>query len=234
MAEFFRRVEKKYIISKQQYLALKKILNKYMVEDEHGKSTICNLYFDTDNYDLIMHSITKPVFKEKVRLRSYNVPNLDSNVYLEVKRKYDGVVSKRRVEMKLKEYYNPQKRELNLDNQVEKELKYYFDFYHLSPKMFLSYSRRAYYDKNNRDFRVTFDSNIIARPYDFEIEKGVYGEYILDPNKYIMEIKTLGAIPFWFVKILTDLNVYPCGFSKYGEAYTQLVLKANKLEEYVV
>ena len=233
MAEFFRRVEKKYIINKQQYLALKKILNKYMVEDEHGKSTICNIYFDTDNYDLIMHSITKPVFKEKVRLRSYNVPSLDSNVYLEIKRKYDGVVSKRRVEMKLNKF-NPQKLGLNVDNQVEKELKYYFDFYNLKPKMFLSYSRRAYYDKDNRDFRITFDSNVIARPYDLKLEKGVYGEYILSPNEYIMEIKTLGSIPFWLVQILTNLKIYPCGFSKYGEAYTQLVLKANKVQEYVI
>ena len=205
-----------------------------MVEDEHGKSTICNLYFDTDNYDLIMYSITKPSFKEKIRLRSYNVPDLNNKVYLEVKRKYDGVVSKRRIEMKLKDYYNSQKLGLNEDNQVGKELKYYFDFYKLSPKMFLSYSRRAYYDEDNRDFRVTFDSNIIARPYDLKMEKGVYGEYILDPNKYIMEIKTLGSIPFWFVEVLTNLKIYPCGFSKYGEAYTQLVLKANKVEEYVI
>lgn len=91
--------------------------------------------------------------------------------------------------------------------------------------MFLSYCRRAYYDKEDNDFRLTFDSDILARNYDLELEKGVYGEYILEKDKYIMEIKTLGAIPIWFVKILDELKISPCGFSKYGEAYTQLILK---------
>lgn len=234
MAEIFRRVEKKYIITREQFLTIKEIMSNQMIEDEHGKSTICNVYFDTSNYDLIMHSITKPAFKEKIRLRSYNVPDLDSKVYLEIKRKFDGVVGKRRIEMKLKDYYDLENNSFDIHNQVEKELKYYFDFYDLKPKMFLSYSRRAYYDKDNRDFRITFDSDILARPYDFELEKGVYGENILEEDKYIMEVKTLGALPIWFVEILTKLKIYPCGFSKYGEAYTQLILKANKIKEYVM
>lgn len=231
MTEFFRRVEKKYIISKEQYWKIKDLISAQMIEDEHGKSTICNIYFDTENYDLIRHSIGKPIFKEKIRLRSYNIPTLDMKVYLEVKRKFDGVVSKRRIEMLLKEYYTGKYKE---NRQVGKELVYYFNFYQLRPTLFLSYSRRAYYDKDNKDFRITFDSNIMAREYDLKIEKGNYGTKILAENKYIMEIKTLGAIPIWFIKILNEFAVSPYGFSKYGEAYTQLILKSNEIEEYVI
>lgn len=229
MSEFFRRMEKKYIITKKQYLILKDIIEDNMVQDEHGKSTICNIYFDTSGFDLIRHSITKPIYKDKVRLRSYNMPNINSTVYLEIKRKYDGVVSKRRIEMQLNEFYKylSNKNSFANGNQVEKELLYYFQHYNLKETMFLSYNRRAYYDKNNRDFRITFDSNIIARNYDLKLEKGIYGDNILENDKYIMEIKTLGAIPMWLVKKLNDLNISPCGFSKYGESYTQLVLKAN-------
>jgi len=234
MAEFFRRVEKKYILNKEQYLAVKELIKNFMIEDEHGKSTICNLYFDTDNYDLIRHSITKPMYKDKVRLRSYNVPNLESKVYLEIKRKYDGVVSKRRIEMKLTDYYNIEDGSFYTESQVGKELNYYFNLYNLKPKMYLSYYRRAYYGRDNRDFRITFDSNVIARNFDFAMEKGSYGENVLEKDKYIMEVKTLGAMPIWFVKILDKLQICPCGFSKYGEAYTQLVLKANKIKEYVM
>lgn len=200
-----------------------------MVEDEHGKSTICNLYFDTEQYDLIRHSITKPIFKDKIRLRSYNIPTIDSTVFLEIKRKYDGIVSKRRIEMSLKDFYEyVNKRNIDLqENQIKKELDYYFNYYNLEPTMFLSYYRRAYYDKHNRDFRITFDSHILAREYDLELEKGNYGIHILEKNKYIMEIKTLGAIPMWFVKILNNVKICPCGFSKYGEAYTQLILNAQ-------
>ena len=236
MSEFFRRMEKKYIITRKQYLTLKDIIKDNMIEDEHGKSTICNIYFDTSRFDLIRHSITKPIYKDKIRLRSYNTPNINNTVYLEIKRKYDGVVSKRRIEMRLNEFYKymSNKNSFANGNQVEKELLYYFQYYNLKETMFLSYNRRAYYDKNNRDFRITFDSNIIARNYDLKLEKGVYGNNILEQDKYIMEIKTLGAMPMWLVKKLNELVISPCGFSKYGEAYTQLVLKANDYLKCVV
>lgn len=233
MADFFRRVEKKYIITKNQYLMLKEAIKDKMTEDEHGKSTICNIYFDTEQYELIRHSITKPVYKDKIRLRSYNIPTLESKIYLEIKRKSEGVVSKRRIEMTLNDFYEHLENVNNEseNSQVKRELDYYFSHYNLKPTMFLSYYRRAYYDKENREFRLTFDSNILARNYDLEIEKGNFGTNILEEDKYIMEIKTLGAIPMWFVKLLDELKICPCGFSKYGEAYTQLILKANKIKE---
>lgn len=236
MAEIFRRVEKKYIINKEQYLYLKEILNERMIEDEHGKSTICNIYFDTGQFDLIRHSISKPYYKDKIRLRSYNTPDFDSNVYLEIKKKCDDVVGKRRIQMTLKDYYEyiNEYDEIKENNQVKKELNYYFKFYNLQPTMFVSYFRRAYYDKDNMDFRITFDSNVIARNYDLKLENGNYGENILEKDKYIMEIKTLGAMPIWIVKILNNLKISPCGFSKYGEAYTQLVLKVNEVSKYIV
>lgn len=236
MSEFFRRVEKKYIITREQYLALKDILKNKMVEDEHGKSTICNIYFDTEQFDLIRHSITKPIYKDKVRLRSYNIPTRDSMVYLEIKRKYAGVVSKRRVGMKLNEFYEymNNKNSLGEIKQIKKELLYYFKFYNLKQTMFISYDRRAYYDKTNRDFRITFDSNILARNYNLALEKGIYGADILGNEAYIMEIKTLGAMPIWLVKVLDELKICPNSFSKYGEAYAQLVLKADIASKYAV
>ena len=235
MNDFFKRVEKKYIITEEQYKFLTESMKNNMIEDEYGESTICNIYFDTENYDLIRHSITKPIYKDKVRLRSYNTPNLDSTVYLEVKRKYEGVVSKRRIEMALRDFYKYiENRNVANVCQIQKELNYYFDYYKLIPTMFLSYDRRAYYDKDDRDFRITFDSNILARDYDLKIEHKNVDINIFEDDKYIMEIKTLGAIPMWLARLLSELKLSPCGFSKYGEAYTQLVLNANQVSEYVV
>lgn len=208
-----------------------------MVEDEHGISKICNIYFDTGQFDLIRHSITKPVYKDKIRLRSYNIPNLESKVYLEIKKKYDGVVSKRRIQMTLKEFYeylNNKNRSKENISQIQKELNYYFEYYNLNSSMYVSYDRIAYFGKDDRDFRITFDNNIIARNYDLNLEKGSFGSNIFEDDKYIMEVKTLGAMPMWFVNILNETKIRPCGFSKYGEGYTQLVLKANKVSEYVV
>lgn len=229
MAEFFRRVEKKYIITNEQYEYIKNRFKDMMIQDVHGKSKICNIYFDTDNYELISHSIQKPIYKDKIRLRSYNTPKKEDLVYLELKRKYEGVVSKRRLQIKLKDVYKYfEKGYLQTgDMQIKSELDYYFKHFKLKPTMFLSYDREAFYSKEDENFRITFDSNIIARNYDLNLEEGNYGVSLLEKEKYIMEIKTLGAIPLYFVEILSDCNIYPCGFSKYGEAYTQLVLKKN-------
>lgn len=237
MSEIFRRIEKKYIISRKQYLEIKEMIEKYMVEDEHGKSTICNIYFDTMNYDLIRHSIEKPIYKDKIRLRSYNTPALDTTVYLEAKRKYEGVVGKRRIELKLSEFYKyVENKHINeiANNQIYNELDYYFKYLNLKPAMYISYLRRAFYGIKDHNFRITFDSDILAREYELKLENGVYGENVLPQEKYIMEIKTLDAMPLWCAKMLNNLKIVPCGFSKYGEGYTQLILKSNNKEKLVI
>ena len=168
MNDIFRRVEKKYILNKKQYEQIRKILKNYIVQDEYGKSTVCNIYFDTENYDLISHSITKPFFKEKIRLRSYNIPNKESTVFLEIKRKAEDVVGKRRIGMKFSDFSNYMKNRQAVQNnntQIKNELDYYFKLYNLSEKMYIAYDREAFYAKNDRDFRITFDSNIRARNY---------------------------------------------------------------------
>lgn len=232
MAEIFRRIEKKYILDKEQYLKLQDRIKEYMVEDQYGQSTICNIYFDSYQYDFISHSIEKPFFKEKIRLRSYNTPTEDSNVYLEIKRKCDGVVGKRRIGMKLKEFYQYLEDGSLLNNynqQIKSELDYYFKMYDLHPTMYISYSRIAYYQIDNPDFRLTFDSNILAREYDLDLINGEYGKQLLKENLYIMEIKTLNSIPIWLVNELNNLKIIPKSFSKYGTAYEKLVLKPVSL-----
>lgn len=237
MAEIFRRVEKKYIINKEQYEKILPELKKYMNEDQYGRSTICNIYFDTDKYELIRHSITKPYFKEKIRLRSYNTPKQDSKVYLEIKRKCDGVVGKRRIEMTLEDFNKYAENPNSISNanaQIKKELDYTFKHYDLKKAMYLSYERTAFYQKDNMDFRTTFDSNVLARNYDLDLSKGSYGVDILGKDLYILEIKTLGSIPMWFVKVINEIGIKPGNFSKYGEAYEQIIMEKedNKIVEY--
>ena len=230
MAEIFRRIEKKYILSKEQFEKVTELMKRYVNPDEYGKSIICNIYFDSDDYRLISHSIQKPYQKDKIRLRSYDIPNRDSKVFLEVKRKADNVVGKRRIAMKLSDYekYLEDKNAIEIKNkQIKKELDYYFSFYNLKEKMYIAYDREAYYAKDNKDFRITFDTNIRARNYELDLSKGAYGQDILGENKYIMEIKTLNSIPLWFVKIIEECNIVPGSFSKYGAAYEQIVLNGK-------
>lgn len=223
MQEIFKRVEKKYMVTEEQKKQILEKIHDYIRIDKYGPSTICNIYFDSESHDLIRASLDKPIYKEKVRMRSYNVPNEDTEVFLEIKKKFDGVVYKRRISSSLKSIENYLKygTEVECNPQIKKEIDYCFEYYHLKPTLFLAYDRIAYYDKTNDEFRISFDTNIISREYDLALEKGVYGDKLIDDGTYIMEVKCSDGYPMWFVEVLEELKIYPHSFSKYGTIYEE-------------
>lgn len=225
--EIFKRVEKKYLLNQIQKKLLMKLINKYIEPDKYNKYTICNIYFDTDNFDLIKTSIEKPLYKEKLRLRSYGIPKLNDKVFLEIKKKYKDVVSKRRVIINLQEVYRYLQKGIipKCNKQIMNEINYMFDYYQVTPKMFVAYDRFAYHGIEDKNFRITFDYNIRSRDNDLYLEHGDYGEKLLKEDEFIMEVKILGGLPIWFTKILSDLKIYPISFSKYGNVYK------NKMKE---
>ena len=215
----FRRVEEKYILSELEYKKLIKKISKYLTQDKYPKYTICSIYFDNDNYDLVIKSIEKPIYKEKVRIRSYGVINNDGYLYLELKKKYKGIVSKRRIKMNLLEFNKFMNNELEINNQILKEIYYVIKKDNLKPKMFISYDRLSYIGNDDLDLRITFDINLRSRDYDLVLNENDNGVLYFNKNTYIMEIKTLGSIPLWLSKVLSELSIYPRSFSKYGEIY---------------
>ena len=225
----FNRVEKKYILSKLQAEVLAKKIGEHIKSGEYPYTKICNIYFDTNNNELIRKSIEKPLYKEKIRLRSYGIPNKEDEVFLEIKKKFEGVVTKRRIGLKLEDVYNylenGKKPEKN--NQIFNELDYCFKKYNLKPNMYISYERYSYMAKEDENFRITFDTNIKARDYDLKLDKGDYGLDVLGENVYLMEIKALGSMPLWFTNALSELEIYPMSFSKYGKVYQNKVLKIS-------
>ena len=225
----FNRVEKKYILSKLQAEILAKKISEHIKSGEYPYTKICNIYFDTDNNELIRKSIEKPIYKEKIRLRSYGIPSKEDEVFLEIKKKFEGVVTKRRIGLKLEDVYNfleSGKRPIN-NNQIFNELEYCFKKYNLKPNMYISYERYSYTSKEDENFRITFDTNIKSRDYDLKLDKGDYGLDVLGENVYLMEIKALGSMPVWFTNALSELKIYPMSFSKYGKVYQNKLLKIS-------
>ena len=226
--EIFNRVEQKYVLTKEQYKKIFLEIEPYLEKDYYYQSKICNLYFDNENNDFIINSLEKPIFKEKIRIRSYGVPNLEDIVFLERKGKYNGVVFKRRIEIKLLDLYKYlETGEIKdkYNNQVMKEMDYIIKKFDLKPKIFIGYDRLSYYDKNNINFRVTFDSNLRSREDELLLELGDNGN-LYKKDLIIMEVKSLQSIPLWFIKVLSDNNIYSNSFSKYGEIYRKK--KENK------
>ncbi|MBC3796998.1 polyphosphate polymerase domain-containing protein [Acetobacterium tundrae] len=228
----FKRYEKKYQIHEFQLKELMPILLAEMMPDDftlkNNGYSIYNIYFDTENYDIIRHSLSKPYYKEKLRLRSYAIPiSSDDKVFLELKKKIGGIVSKRRATMTLNEANRfISKREYPLEANainrlVLEEIDNFLDHHVIEPKAYISYDRIAFVGKNDPEFRVTFDCNIKNRQNNLSLEEGDFGNQLLPKDGYIMEIKILGAIPVWLTHALSSLKIYSSSFSKYGNAYTE-------------
>ena len=217
----FRRVEEKYLLTKKQKDLFLKKIDKYIEKDKFYESTITNIYFDNKNNDLIVNSLEKPIYKEKIRLRSYKkAPNLDDEVFLEKKDKYKGIVGKRRIKMTLREYYDYiYNHKYDKDNQIMKEIDYFINYYELEPSVFIAYDRKSFKGKDNSSLRITLDTNLRSRNEDLFLELGDAGKKYFKDEYYIMEIKTLGSMPLWLVKSLSELNIFPASFSKYGKIY---------------
>lgn len=228
--EVFRRIEQKYIVSKEEYDTIIKLSDNKLKKDPYFESINASIYFDTENSDLVISSLDKPIYKEKVRVRSYGIPSLDDKVFLEVKKKYDGIVTKRRIVIKLKDFYNylDGKEVLTGNKQITKEIDYYFKYYNLIPNLYLAYDRKSYVGAEDSHFRVTFDTNVRSRTYDLNLEKGDYGDINLF-DKYIMEVKSIKSMPIWFSSILSKLKIYPASYSKYGEIYKKRKEEINNV-----
>ena len=221
----FKRYEMKYLLTRKQKEAVLEAMKPYMEADAYGRSTIRNIYYDTDNYRLVRKSLEKPVYKEKLRVRSYAAVGPEDKVFVELKKKYDGVVYKRRIHIPERAAvdYLAGKAASPEKSQITDEIDYFLRFYgNLAPKVFLSYEREAFYTKEPGEFRVTFDENILWRETDLSLEKGVYGAPILQPGQTLMEIKTPGNIPLGMVRVLSEEKIRKTTFSKYGNAYTEI------------
>lgn len=224
--DVFKRYEKKYILNDKQYNNLRDKLKGHMKEDDHGIHTINNIYYDTDSYELIRASIEKPMYKEKLRVRSYSTPKADDKVFVEIKKKYDGVVYKRRSKLGLKEAENflISKKYPEKSSQINDEILWFLNMYNPVPKVFIAYERLALFSIEDSNVRITFDKNIRFRDYCLDLSKGSYGTNILEPEKTLMEIKIPGVFPLWLSDILSELEIFPASFSKYGNCYKQFLI----------
>ncbi len=223
----FKRAEVKYLLDVKKYSALIKAVSGYMTKDSYGVHTICNIYFDSDDSVLVRSSLEKPVYKEKLRLRTYGAASDESAAFLEIKKKYNGIVYKRRVEMKYKEaikYIDGGSVPIEAPQELN-EIDYMIRHYGLKPKIVICYDRLAMYGNDDKEFRLTFDGNIRSRTDELDLRLGDYGEPLDGQPFKVMEIKTAGAMPLWMTNILTDLRVYPSSFSKYGSIYCSKIIK---------
>lgn len=229
----FKRYEKKFMLDMKQYREIMDFLQDYMTFDKYCVDEkvygLLNIYFDTPDNILIGRSTDKPLYKEKLRLRSYFPPkDEDSKVFFEIKQKFDGCVTKRRIVMRygealelMRTHQPPKLKDDSFINvQVAKEIaKMYERYPGLEPATFIAYDRIAMFGKEDPELRVTFDRNIRTRRENPTFEYGTDGEQLLPEGKILMEIKIPNAMPMWLARYLSEHRIFNSSFSKYGKEY---------------
>lgn len=222
----FKRYEKKYMLTPDQLAGMLAGMKRYMRADEFGRYTICNIYYDTDDFQLIRASLEKPVYKEKLRMRSYGVPNDQDKVFVELKKKYDRVVYKRRTVMAAEDAvsYIHDGAAPEREDQICREIDWFMQSYRPTPKVYIAYDRAAFAGLEDPELRITFDTGLRWRDSELDLRAGDHGETLLSPDHILMEIKIPGTTPVWLAHLLSEIGAFHTSFSKYGTWYTQNIL----------
>jgi hypothetical protein len=229
----FQRIETKYLLFPEQYAAMRRGMLSHMRPDEHSRYTICNIYYDTEDYSLIRTSLDKPVYKEKLRLRSYGVPDSRDSVFVELKKKYDGVVYKRRITTKSADAERAVRAGiLPPADQISREINWFLRSYRPRPAAFIGYDREAWSGIEDEDLRITFDTNLRGRDCALDLRAGDFGELFLPGDLILMELKLAGGAPMWLSRLLSENGIFSSSFSKYGTYYKHLMGRAPVYGDY--
>lgn len=229
----FQRYEYKYLMDLRQMQAVLEAMAPHMVPDEYSHSSIRNLYLDTPDFLLIRRSLERPVYKEKLRVRSYGRAGAHAPVFVELKKKYRSVVYKRRISMSQDDANGCLDGTRDWpDTQIGAELAYAMDFYQtLRPAVFISYERDAYHGITDRDFRVTFDTEMRYRREELTLDSDPWGAALLPAGQVLMELKVAGGFPVWMARVLSQQGIFKTSFSKYGTAYQTMLLDGQRGEQ---
>ena len=232
MQSIFKRYEKKYLITPEQGAALRDICSRQMRPDNYGEYLVQNVYYDTENWDVIRFSMGRPLFKEKLRLRCYDVSREDGELFLELKKKYNGVVYKRRLAIPVKSLFGRTVRDIVAggSSQISREIDFYMKANAVRERIYISYMRTAFTCIKHDGLRITFDTDLAFRLERLDFSHPERGRSILPDGNMLMEIKTLGGIPLWMTAALCENEIYPAAFSKYGACYTDHILGQGETE----
>jgi hypothetical protein len=229
MESIFKRYEKKYLITRAQGDALRDILARHMEPDCFSSYLVQNIYYDTQDWEVIRTSLERPPFKEKMRLRCYGVPDNEDSLYLELKKKYKGIVYKRRIAFPAGRFARHSVRDIvsGEDSQIARELGFYLQSRPVSERVYIAYRRVAFAGIGDRGLRVTLDSELCFRTEDLHFARPCAGMAILPESSMLMEVKTAGGMPMWLVNELSEQKIYPSAFSKYGTCYSGYICKGQ-------
>ena len=224
VTDTFLRTEYKYRLTGEQLETFLELAGNSLVPDLYHRYTVYNIYCDSADDRMIIRSLEHPDYKEKIRLRSYTEPDENTPVFLEIKKKYDGLTGKRRIVLKEKDalLYLREGRKPAMDTQIFREIDYAVRLYRPVPKIFAAYDRVCFASAEEDDVRVTYDTNIRYRDRDVSLHIDGSETRLTDDDTYLLEIKAAERCPLWLTAILSEMKLKRCSFSKYGSIYREI------------
>lgn len=236
----FERKEKKYVLSEETLARFMQLVGDKFDDDQYAHSTISSLYYDTPQYSMINRSIEKPLYKEKLRIRCYDAPRDEAGVFVELKKKFKGIVYKRRIRMSIEggqaylegtpyseaslfgSALESQKMD-TIKQQNIREIDACLDRHgKVDPAIMVVVERHSIRSTDGSKLRITFDRNARWRAHNLQFDTDYEGTPIFSNGEIIMEIKALGSYPLWLVRALNEIEAYPVSCSKVGLAYKAL------------
>ena len=218
----FVRTEKKYLLNNAQLAEILRELGPFVTENEFGASTVASVYYDNDDFHLIQRSIEKPMYKEKLRVRAYDPLAGGEIVFAEIKKKYGGIVYKRRVSggyEGIRAMLSGGALLEGEDPQIQRELRWMILRYGLAPKIWVCCERLPLQGRDDPELRFTFDSHLRYQTEEPDLRYDGPGREILPGSMHVMEIKSDSGLPEWLCEILSRSRIYPGSFSKVGTAF---------------
>ena len=95
-------------------------------------------------------------------------------------------------------------------------LQVFYKKYNLKPVCVVSYKRQPFLSKVEKSFRLTFDTNVMVRNYNFDLHFGGGSKLIVPRSICIMEVKFNNFIPNWAIKIIHNNDCIQYKISKYA------------------
>ena len=229
---FFNRHEFKYVITEETAAGVLESIQPHMKRDRHTNEEahyrISSLYFDTRENLFLDEYLRGERFRQKLRLRVYNSPNLWDTCFFEIKKKFSKYVNKRRAKITIGEAYAWMRGERTLDEMIEtfpseaqilREIHFLMQLYQVEPRVVISYDRQAYMGIFDQNLRVTFDRRLTKRTSLLEPHQQGEDVLYLPSAKVVLEVKTNKAIPLWLAGTISELECRKQTFSKYSNSY---------------
>jgi hypothetical protein len=237
------RFEFKFLLDTCQCEALLNTFGPHLQPDTLGGPSgtypVVSLYYDTPDFDAYWDAWRRVPSRRKLRVRVYGSRDgaIPPATFLEVKCKVDGRGVKHRLQtdlpsaLALASGLPPREEPPIRARTVLEQVKQLVQEERVLPCCLIRYQRRAFslYDLPEEPepleepLRITLDESLQVRFEQLlpEPDDSRFAQFLLPPERRILEIKGAGAVPYTLSTFLGRNRLHPSSFSKYCHAMKQ-------------